>query len=122
VPAHASASGKLFLAYTPPSRREKLLRQISLKRWTESTLTTASALAKELKTIRQLGYSTDREEYIDGLVCVAAPVFNTASSRRSCVAALAIQAPVTRTNLDTLKKFVPRLRQAADQIAATFEG
>jgi len=122
VPAHASASGKLFLAYTPPSRREKLLRQIPLKRLTDSTLTTASALAKELQSIRQLGYSTDREEYMNGLVCVAAPVFNTASRRRSCVAALAIQAPVTRTNLDALTKYVPRLQQAAGEIAATFEG
>jgi IclR family transcriptional regulator, acetate operon repressor len=122
VPAHASASGKLFLAYTPPSRREKLLRQIPLKRFTESTLTSAGTLRRELQTIRRLGYSTDREEYIDGLVCVAAPVFNTSAHRRSCVAALAIQAPVTRTSIDALVKFVPRLQQGAAEIAATFEG
>ena len=122
VPAHASASGKLFLAYTPPTRREKLLRQIPLTACTENTLTTASALAKELQSIRRLGYSTDREEYLNGLVCVAAPVFNTAASRRTCVAAVAIQAPVTRTDIDALTKFIPRLQQAAGEIAATFEG
>jgi IclR family transcriptional regulator, acetate operon repressor len=59
---------------------------------------------------------------MNGLVCVAAPVFNTASRRRSCVAALAIQAPVIRTNIDALTKTVPRLQKAADEIAATFEG
>jgi IclR family transcriptional regulator, acetate operon repressor len=122
VPAHASASGKLFLAYAPPSRREKLLRQVPLKRFTESTLTSAGTLGRELQTIRRLGYSTDREEYMDGLVCVAAPVFTTSAHRRSCVAALAVQAPVTRTDLDALVKFVPRLQQGAAEIAATFEG
>jgi IclR family transcriptional regulator, acetate operon repressor len=122
VPAHASASGKLFLAYTPPSRRDKLLRQISLTACTENTLTSVSALAKEIQSIRRLGYATDRQEYMDGLVCVAAPVFSANSSRRSCVAAVAIQAPVTRTDIAALTKFIPRLQRAASEIAATFEG
>jgi IclR family transcriptional regulator, acetate operon repressor len=122
VPAHSSASGKLFLAYMPPARREKLLHQIPLTRCTENTLTSAGSLAKELQSIRRLGYSTDREEYLDGLVCVAAPVFGTTQRRRSCVAAVAIQAPVTRNDIKALTKCVPRLQKAAADIAATFEG
>ena len=122
VPAHSSASGKLLLAYMPPSRRDKLLRQIPLTPCTENTLTNTSALTKELLNIRRLGYSTDREEYLNGLVCVAAPVFGTAMRRRSCVAAIAIQAPVTRTDINALIKFIPRLQKAANEIAATFGG
>lgn len=121
VPAHSSASGKLFLAYMPAARREKLLRQMHLTANTENTLTNMAALKKELQSIREHGCAMDREELMEGLVCVAAPVFSTVVRRRSCVAALAIQAPVTRTNLDALTRLVPRLREAADEIAATFE-
>ena len=32
VPAHSSACGKLFLAYMPPSRRDRLLHQLPLTR------------------------------------------------------------------------------------------
>lgn len=122
VPAHSSACGKLFLAYMPPSRRDRLLHQLPLTRCTENTLTNVGALAKELQNIRRLGYSTDREEYLDGLVCVAAPVFTTTQRRRNCIAALAIQAPVTRNDIDALTKFIPRLQKAAGEIAASFEG
>jgi DNA-binding IclR family transcriptional regulator len=106
----------------PPSRRDRLLHQLPLTRCTENTLTNVGALAKELQNIRRLGYSTDREEYLDGLVCVAAPVFTTTQRRRNCIAALAIQAPVTRNDIDALTKFIPRLQKAAGEIAASFEG
>ena len=101
VPAYCSASGKLFLALMPPAKRDLLLRSMPLERLTENTMTAQAALLKELTAIRRDGYALDREEFLSGLVCLAVPVFQQKAQSRSCVAALAIQAPVTRMPLST---------------------
>jgi DNA-binding IclR family transcriptional regulator len=122
VPAHCSASGKLFLALMPPARRAALLQQLPLARHTAHTLTDADALAKECIAIRRAGHALDREEFLDGLVCLAVPVWQGEGRSKRCVAALAIQAPVTRLSCDDLVARLPRLQAAATAMAATLAG
>lgn len=120
VPVHCSASGKLFLAFMPPARRDRLLGLITLERFTDTTLTDRAALEAELESIRSRRYALDREEYLAGLVCVAVPVYQGGRSRR-CVAALALQAPTMRLSCDRAVEKLPVLREAADALAATLE-
>ena len=42
---------------------------------TPQTITTAKALEAELARVRKAGYALDREEFAQGLLCLAAPVF-----------------------------------------------
>ncbi|MCX7960105.1 MAG: IclR family transcriptional regulator, partial [Burkholderiales bacterium] len=58
------------------------------------------------------------EEYLAGLVCIAVPV--AASSRRA-VAALAVQAPVSRMPLARALEHLPLLRRAAAELSETLE-
>ena len=44
VPAHCSASGKMFLAQMPPAQRRRLLAHAPLERYTAKTLTALDAL------------------------------------------------------------------------------
>ncbi|WP_424627757.1 IclR family transcriptional regulator [Bradyrhizobium sp. SYSU BS000235] len=119
VPAYCSASGKLFLAMMPPAKRDPLLRQIVLERLTENTLTESSALMSELNEIRRDGFALDREEFMSGLVCLAVPIYQKKGKARSCVAALAIQAPVTRLPLAQIQTKLPILQKAAETLAET---
>lgn len=119
VPAYCSASGKLFLALMPPAKRDPLLRQIALEPLTENTLTDPSALMSELNAIRRDGFALDREEFMSGLVCLAVPIFQKKGKSRSCVAALAIQAPVTRLPLADIQTKLPVLQKAAETLAST---
>lgn len=119
VPAYCSASGKLFLALMPPAKRDLVLRQVTLERLTENTLTDQSALLNELIAIRSNGYALDREEFMSGLVCLAVPIYQKKGRARSCVAALAIQAPVTRLSLAEIQTRLPVLQKAAETLAAT---
>ena len=48
VPAHCSASGKLFLALPPAAKRERIIRQITLEKFTENTIIDAAVLRKSL--------------------------------------------------------------------------
>ena len=121
VPVHCSASGKLFLAMMPPGKRDGLLDSMPLERFTENTLCDREALVQELAVIRKQRFALDREEYLPGLVCLAVPIYQKIGRVRSCVAAVAIQAPVPRLNSQTILKRLAKLRLAADALAATLE-
>jgi len=112
VPAHCSASGKIFLAQMAPAQRSRLLREVPLERCTEKTLTDPAALEAELKAVRKAGHATDREEFLPGLVCVAVPVPTTDKSGRSSLC-VALQAPVMRLSLDKALGHLPALQRAA---------
>jgi IclR family acetate operon transcriptional repressor len=119
VPAHCSASGKLFLALMRPAKRDLLLRLMPLERLTDNTITKKNELLKELAEIRRAKYALDREEFLSGLVCLAVPVFQQNPQSRTCVAALAIQAPVTRMSLSDILTKLPVLQRAADALGIT---
>jgi IclR family acetate operon transcriptional repressor len=119
VPAYCSASGKLFLALMPPAKRDLLLDLMPLERLTDNTITDKDELLRELAEIRRAKYALDREEYLAGLVCLAVPVFQKKGSSRSCVAALAIQAPITRMSQSNILTKLPVLQSAADALAIT---
>lgn len=117
VPAHASASGKMFLAMMPPGKRDRLIGTLTLDRYTRNTLTDAAVLGSELTRIRRQGYALDDEEFLSGLFCVAVPIL--AADGRECLAALALQAPVVRLSRENAGEKLAVLREAADALAVT---
>lgn len=117
VPAHCSASGKLFLALMPRSRRVRLLESLHLERHTANTLTDPAALEAELSQIKRQGFALDDEEFLTGLFCIAVPILDRGG--RDCVAALALQAPVVRLWRENAVERLPVLREAATALAAT---
>lgn len=73
--AHARASGKLFLAYLDEDLRDDYLSTHPIRRLTPNTIATRAKLLRELEVIRERGYSTDEEEFQEGVSCISAPVF-----------------------------------------------
>lgn len=120
VPAHCSASGKLFLALMAPAKREAILRGLTFEAFTENTLGREALLA-EVATIRKARYALDREEYLAGLVCLAVPVMQKIGRSPTCVAALAMQAPVSRMPYEAMLEKLPALQAAAEALAATLD-
>lgn len=117
VPAHCSASGKLFLAWMGARQRRAVLDGLTLTRYTASTLTQREALDAQLDAIRREGHAVDAEEFVEGLVCVAVPVF--APGQRTVRCALALQAPAARMSLAKARLQLPRLEAAAQALART---
>lgn len=114
VPLHCTASGKLFLAQMEKKERDALIGQITLARMTANTITDAARLRAECESIARQGYSTDREEFIAGLVAVAVPVFDAAGKQR---AAIAVHAPTARMTMEDAIERIGALRQAAERMA-----
>lgn len=96
VPFHCTASGKAFLASLAPNARRKLVASLSLTEMTKATHTTPDTLLDELKEITRLGYSMDREEFLDGMIAIAVPVKDPTGR---FVAALAFHGPTQRISI-----------------------
>jgi IclR family transcriptional regulator, acetate operon repressor len=118
VPLHCTASGKLFLAMLSRAQRAKLLDNLPLHRYTENTITDRGKLEQELERIRRDKTSTDNEEYLTGLVCVAVPVLSR--DGKPC-ASVAVHAPVARMSMDKALAHVPALRRAAIALTQTYQ-
>lgn len=115
VPLHATASGKLFLAFMAPEQRRSLLKKIQMPALTSHTLTTAEDLERECESIRGQGHACDREEFLAGLIAVAVPVL-TEDGR--CMAAVAVHAPSARMPLSRAIDALPRLKAVARRLSA----
>jgi len=114
VPAHCSATGKLFLSQMSPSQRRRLLAAVPLEKLTANTFTDFETLEREIEQVRQQGFAVDNEEFLPGLLCVGVLVPNQLGHSNM---GIALQAPVVRFTRDKALSFLPLLRQAAEAIA-----
>ncbi|WP_207538770.1 IclR family transcriptional regulator [Sabulicella rubraurantiaca] len=113
-PAHASALGKVLLAFLPDAEVEAAIAAHGLKRFTAATLTTPGALREALHRIRQDGFAQDEEEQEVGLRCIAVPI--TDHTGRP-TAALAISAPASRMDGARVAALVPQVKASASRIS-----
>nr|WP_230625711.1 IclR family transcriptional regulator [Cupriavidus necator] len=116
VPAHCSATGKLFLAQLAPAQRQRLLGHVELERYTQNTLTDHAQLEAELERVKRDGYAMDDEEFLPGLLCIG--VLVPAADGGKSNLGLALQAPVMRVARDKVLQLLPALQRAAGALAA----
>lgn len=118
VPAYCTSGGKALLAFSPTDLRRRLFKSRTLRRYTDSTITSPEDLERELATCRDTGYSTNDQEFNVGIVGVGVPIFDQGGRP---VAALACHAPVARVSLDEMLGHVPKLTAAAKLLAEIWE-
>ena len=97
VPYHASALGKVLLAFSAAP-----IPAGTLQTKTARTITSRATLNSELEKVRKAGYAIIDNELEDGLVAVAAPVFGHDGN---VVAAISISGPDARISREQLIKF-----------------
>lgn len=115
VPVHATAVGKLYLAYAPGSVK---LGDAPLAAFTPTTKTHPQTLQIELNRVRELGYAENRDEWIRGLSAIAAPVF--AAGRMVGALAVATSSP----HMEAMRgsAIAARIVAAARRIGERMEG
>ncbi len=113
-PAHATAMGKVLLAFRPPEEVQRLLACTPLIQHTPHTITNLDRLRFALEQIRRAGYGTTEQEFELSVRSAAAPVRDASGA---VVAAINISTSATRVDVDTLhKEFVPQLLRTAERI------
>ena len=101
LPAHCTAVGKALLAYSPQATVNEYLAT-GLRRRTLASLATPAALEAAIAGIRGAGYSTERDEAVPGVACVAAPV----RSFDEVVAAVSVCGPGDQVRAKELRPLV----------------
>lgn len=119
LPAHATANGKLLLAYQPKERLMQMFHVSNLTPYTDKTLTTPGEFQQQLETIRQNGYSMTSGEFHPGISSVAAPIFGRTGE---VVAALNVVATESAYQEEFMVKLaLPKLLQLS-QLLSNYMG
>lgn len=115
IPLYSCAPGKAILAHWGDDKLAEWFRGEGryLKAFTAATLSRRDDLLRELETIRLVGYAVDRAEGIEGIHCVAVPIFN---EYREPVAAITVMAPLTRMPEEMFSELGKRCLKAARQV------
>ncbi len=114
VPFHCTASGKMYLSSLNPRYLDRYLASRDLEEHTGKTITDSATLKAELATTRKRGYSTDDEEFMEGMVAVAVPIID---DQGRLVSTLSAHAPLQRNDLPALEANVETLKLAAVQLS-----
>ncbi len=109
---HSSGIGKALLAWYPPEKVAGIVARRGLQKFTTLTLTSESALMRDLARTRERGFSIDDQERAEGMRCVAAPIFN---AHGEPVAGLSVSGPAFRMGLSDATRFGALVRAAADR-------
>ncbi|MDJ0866460.1 MAG: IclR family transcriptional regulator [Myxococcota bacterium] len=114
VPVHATAVGRLYLAFDP----DLVALEEPFERFTARTPRSAAALAREVARTRRRGWAESREEWMPGVRVLAAPV--RAGGRLA--GALALAAPSVRLPTERGPALAARLVELADRAAVRLTG
>jgi len=106
IPAHCSGLGRAILAYCDAAVVDSVV-EAGLARRTPRTITSPTALRRELAAVPERGLAVDREEGNIGVTCIAAPIFGPLGQ---VVAALSVTGP---SSLVRAERSGPAVRLAA---------
>ncbi len=113
IELHATSMVKSLLAFNDSLSAYIDTFEADLPRLTLKTHSSVDSLKSDLAVVAQQGWSTDDEESIVGVRCVAAPVLDGAGQAR---AAVAIQAPAVRMPDERFSELGPKVREAAQAL------
>jgi IclR family KDG regulon transcriptional repressor len=113
LPAHCTASGKVFLAHLPAGELELILNQ-ELVSYTDNTITSSESLLEQMETIRDQGYAIDNEEFEVGIIAVAAPIINRSGK---VVAAIGCPCPTSRMTPERITQLAEAFKETAQAIS-----
>lgn len=111
---YASASTKAILAFLPDHERDAALKGVAFKRLTATTIASRTKFDAALAEVRRAGYGVDHAEALDGVHCVAAPIFN---HQGFPVAALTITGPAERIPASQFPRFGTLVVEHAAEIS-----
>lgn len=115
--ANSSGVGKALLAFAPDSSVDQRLSGRPLARHNKNTITSPIKLNRELKKIRELGYSFEDEEGEIGFRCIGVPIYDSANR---AIAAVSVAGTTGQIPRERVPKLATVVKAAAVEISAHF--
>ncbi len=113
ITLHSTAIGKVLLASAPAAIIDEVLAH-GVERFTSYTLTDRDVLLKELAHVRAQGYAVGCNETIEGVTCIAVPIFDAAGK---VTAALSVSSASSKLAAQRYETLVRLLREKAGMIS-----
>jgi DNA-binding IclR family transcriptional regulator len=114
APLYAVSSGKAILAFLPAARRDACLSRMKFEKLTPRTITSVTALKRELQRVAAAGVAYSIEEHTQGIVGVAVPVLDSGGH---AIGAFNVAMPAVRYDEAHRRVIVAALRDAARELA-----
>ena len=114
MPFFASASGRTLLTFMTPSERKAILETMPFEQLTPHTTTDPKKFNQELELTRKRGYAVSQGERVEGVSCVAAPIFDGAEK---VIGAITISGPSTRFSEQKIKEYAELLIKTTGQVS-----
>jgi IclR family transcriptional regulator, KDG regulon repressor len=122
-PLHCTAGGKMSLAMQPDTYLQRYIAEVGLAKYTAHTLTTPSALRRNLEEIRRCGYAVSKGEFLEDLTGLSVPILRDGT--QAPVAVLVVAGPSFRVRkrargiLALMKKTAAAVAEEASRFAVT---
>ncbi len=111
---HTSAPGKAMVAFLQEEEREALIKRIEYRRFNKKTISNLNDYRKKLDEVRKKGYAIDFAEEVEGMHCVAAPIFNR---RGYPIAAIWVTGPSFRVQAQNFECIGKEVKKCAGMIS-----
>lgn len=106
IPLNAASAGKAILAELPEDELSDMFEQMSFEPMTPYTITDPEELRAELETVRERGYSFNREESLRGTHAIGVSICGPDDS---VIGALSVTGPSHRLKGERLEEEMPDL-------------
>ncbi len=114
LPAYASASGKIHLAYLSDDELEEFFKEVEFRKFTPKTITDKDELLQHLKKVKEQGYAIDDEEWEKEVRCLSVPIRNYSGK---VIAAITLSAPAYRLPFEKINEIKDEFLQASSEIS-----
>jgi DNA-binding IclR family transcriptional regulator len=112
---HYGMLGMTLMAHSSPEKVRDILKTYPLEAYTPFSITSEDAYILRLEKIRRDGFIMEREEAVEGIMGIAAPIRDYS---RRVVAALGVALPVVQGGKDDeILRIVGLVRKACDEIS-----
>lgn len=115
LPAHSTAGGRALLAGLPESQLLQLYPEDRLERVGRGSISRRDALEKALGSVREIGYSVQRDELEPDVSAIAAPIQDM---RGESNFAIDVVMPTSRLDEGAVPRIGTAATRAAERIAA----
>lgn len=119
LPPHASAAGKILVAYLDPPVLERLLAEKGMPRFTPRTITDPRVLRRQLEEARRRGFAVAHGELIPAMGVVAVPVYGEA---QQVIGALSLAYPEHLVGVEKEHGLVAILHEHARRLSGRMGG
>ena len=108
LPLYCTSLGKSMLSILPEDEMMDLISQIKFEKTTGKTISNQKKLLEQINEIKLRGYSVDDEEYEEGLICIAVPLY---LAHHNFYGSISLSGPSIRFNGNTLLKLSRTLKK-----------